>query len=101
MDNLVKTFSWIFLLKHFFISKGLGDHENRNKPVSLMKDQQIKLVAVGQFHSFIYKETGELYSFGRNVYLFYYMIWIFLTLLIFKHLKDSGNLGKKNHSQKI
>ena len=63
---------------------GLGDNENRKIPTLLMKtgddivpslnlpvrdkvkDNTIQQIICGSFHSFIFKESGELFAFGFN-----------------------------------
>ena len=47
---------------------GLGNNENQNIPILLMKDDQIKQICCGSFHSMIYKKNGELLVFGYNYY---------------------------------
>ena len=48
---------------------GLGDNNNnRNLPTLLMQDKEIQNVVCGGYHSFIIKESGELFAFGYNKY---------------------------------
>lgn len=47
---------------------GLGDFENRSKPILLMNDKEIKMIYCGSYYSMIYKNNGDLLVFGSNQY---------------------------------
>lgn len=42
------------------------DHSNFNKPVFIMKDSNIKFISLGDTHSILYKNNGEVWGFGDN-----------------------------------
>ena len=45
---------------------GLGDNKKRNISTLLMQDEQIRQIVCGAYHSFILKDSGELFAFGLN-----------------------------------
>ena len=45
---------------------GLGDNKNRNLPTLVMKDKTIRQIICNGDHTFILKESGELFAFGYN-----------------------------------
>ena len=42
-----------------------NNRENKNKPTLLMKDKSIQQIICGSCHSFILKNSGELFATGR------------------------------------
>ena len=62
MDNWVSVPTY----PSFTNLERLGNNDDQNKPVLLMKDDQIKQICCGCFHSLIYKKNGELLVFCRH-----------------------------------
>ena len=88
------------------------------QPILLMADKEIKDISLGDLHSLILRENGELLVFGKNAfgienifllfYLFLFFIFYFLSTFSFKFLKttknenkiiNSGQLGNGNKEQ--
>ena len=45
---------------------GIGNNESQNEPKLMMKDENIKMISCGSYHSIILKKNGELFVFGNH-----------------------------------